>query len=40
MILDHTGHASEEVRTQPDFYYESSFDNHTELIDYVLANLP
>ena len=38
--LDHTGHASEEVRTQPDFYYESSFDNHSELIDYVLANIP
>jgi len=38
--LDHTGHASEEVRTQPDFYYESSFGNFTELIDYVLANLP
>ena len=37
--LDHTGHASEEVRTQPDIYYESSFGNHTELIDYVLANL-
>lgn len=38
--LDHTGHASEEVRTQPDFYYESTFGNFTELIDYVLANLP
>lgn len=38
--LDHTGHASEEVRTQPDFYYESSFNNHTELVDYVLASLP
>lgn len=37
--LDHTGHASEEVRTQPDVYFESSFDNHTELIDYVLENL-
>ena len=37
--LDHTGHANEEMRTQPDFYYESSFDNHTELIDYVLDNL-
>ncbi len=38
--LDHTGHASEEVRTQPDFYYESTFGNYTELIDYVLNNLP
>lgn len=38
--LDHTGHASEEVRTQPDFYYESAFGNFTELIDYVLDNLP
>ena len=38
--LDHTGHASEEIRTQPDFYYESTFNNHTELIDYILANLP
>ena len=37
--LDHTGHANEEVRTQPDFCYESSFNNHTELIDYVLDNL-
>jgi len=37
--LDHTGHASEEVRTQPDFYYESNFGNFTELIDYVLTNL-
>ncbi|MFX1329358.1 MAG: S41 family peptidase [Promethearchaeota archaeon] len=37
--LDHTGHANEEVRTQPDFYYESSFDNHTELINYVLDHL-
>lgn len=36
MILDHNGHASEEVRTQPDFYYESNFGNFTELIDYVL----
>jgi C-terminal processing protease CtpA/Prc len=38
--LDNTGHASEEVRTQPDFYYESTFGNFTELIDYVLATLP
>ncbi len=38
--LDHTGHASEEVRTQPDFYYESNFNNHTEVIDFILANLP
>ena len=37
--LDHTGHANEEVRTQPDFYYESSFDNHTELIYYILDSL-
>ena len=37
--LDDTGHANEEVRTQPDFYYESSFDNHTELIHYVLDSL-
>ena len=40
MGLDHTGHANEEVRTQPDIYYESAFGNFTELIDYVLANLP
>lgn len=38
--LDHTGHASEEVRTQPDYYYESTFGNFTQLIDYVLGNLP
>ena len=37
--LDHTGHANEEVRTQPDFYYESLFNNHTELIYYVLDSL-
>lgn len=37
--LDHTIHANEEVRTQPDFYYESSFYNHTELIQYVLDSL-
>jgi len=33
--LDQTGHSSEEYRTQPDVFYESSFGNFTELIDYV-----
>ena len=37
--LDRTGHANEEVRTQPDVYYESSFGNHSELIDFVLASI-
>ncbi|MFW9902102.1 MAG: hypothetical protein ACFFDY_12615 [Candidatus Thorarchaeota archaeon] len=40
MGLDHSGHANEEVRTRPDIYYESNFGNFTELIDYVLTNLP
>ena len=40
MGLDHTGHANEEVRTQPDYYYESTFGNHNELIEYVLDSLP
>ncbi|OLS29303.1 MAG: hypothetical protein ThorAB25_16840 [Candidatus Thorarchaeota archaeon AB_25] len=38
--LDQTGHSSEEFRTQPDVYYESSFGNHSELIDYVRSQLP
>ena len=38
--LDYNGYANEEVRTQPDVFYESSYGNFTELIDYVLANLP
>jgi hypothetical protein len=38
--LDHNGYASEEVRTQPDVIYDSAFGNFTELIDYVLTNLP
>ncbi|MFX0091083.1 MAG: S41 family peptidase [Candidatus Hodarchaeota archaeon] len=37
--LDSTGHASEEVRTQPDVYYESAFGNFNELIDYVRDHL-
>ncbi|MFX0021406.1 MAG: S41 family peptidase [Candidatus Hermodarchaeota archaeon] len=39
LSLDQTGHASEEVRTQPDFYYEITFGNFTELIDHILNNL-
>jgi C-terminal processing protease CtpA/Prc len=38
--LDYNRYASEEVRTQPDVFYESSYGNFTELIDFVLANLP
>jgi C-terminal processing protease CtpA/Prc len=37
--LDATGHANEEVRTQPDVYYESAFGNWDELINYVINNL-
>jgi hypothetical protein len=37
--LDETGHSSEEFRTQPDVFYESSFGNHSELIDYVRSQL-
>jgi C-terminal processing protease CtpA/Prc len=37
--LDETGHANEEVRTQPDIYYESSYGNCTELIDYVINQI-
>ena len=38
--LDCNGYASEEARTQPDVFYESSYGNFTELIDFVLAYLP
>jgi len=37
--LDNTGHANEEVRTQPDVYYESCYGNFDELINYVIAQL-
>jgi hypothetical protein len=37
--LDGTGNANEEVKTQPDVYYESAFGNWTELIDFVIADL-
>ncbi len=37
--LDENGQANEEVRTQPDFYYESAFGNHSELIDYVINEI-
>lgn len=37
--LDHTGHSSEEARTQPDVFYESAFGNHSELVQYVRAQL-
>ena len=37
--LDQTGHSSEECRTQPDVFYESSFGNFTELIDFVRSQL-
>jgi tetratricopeptide (TPR) repeat protein len=34
--IDYNGDANEEVKTQPDVYYESSYGNSNELIDYVL----
>ena len=37
--LDATGQANEEVRTQPDIYYESAFGNWNELINYVIDEL-
>ncbi|MBD3193220.1 MAG: hypothetical protein GF308_21480 [Candidatus Heimdallarchaeota archaeon] len=40
MGLNVNGYANEEVRTEPDVLYESSFGNWTELIDYVKANPP
>jgi hypothetical protein len=39
MSLDRTGHANEEVRTQPDVYHESPFMDHDELIDFVLEEI-
>jgi C-terminal processing protease CtpA/Prc len=37
--LDATGHANEEVRTQPDVYYESAFGNWNELINFVIDDI-
>lgn len=39
MSLDNTGHANEEVRTQPDVYHESPFMNHDELIGFILEEI-
>ena len=35
MGIDYTGRANEEVRVQPDVYYEWEFGNLSELVDYV-----
>lgn len=37
--LDSSGYANEEVRTQPDVYYESDYGNHNELINFVINDL-
>jgi C-terminal processing protease CtpA/Prc len=37
--LDSTGHVNEEVRTQPDVYYESAFGNWDELIEFTITDL-
>jgi C-terminal processing protease CtpA/Prc len=37
--LDGNGYANEEVRTQPDVYYESEFGNFDELINFVVDNV-
>jgi C-terminal processing protease CtpA/Prc len=37
--LDGTGHANEEVRTQPDVYFESAFGDWNALIDYTIDAL-
>ena len=39
MSLDCTGHANEEVRTQPNVYHEGPFMDHDELIDFVLEKI-
>ena len=39
MSLDHTGHANEEARTQPDVYYETPFMKHEELVQFVLEEI-
>lgn len=36
--LDYNGDANDEVKTQPDVYYESSYGNNDELIDHVLES--
>ena len=36
--LNQTGHSSEEYRTEPDVFYESSFGSFTELIDYARSH--
>jgi hypothetical protein len=37
--LDSSGYANEEVRTQPDVYYESEYGNNNELINFVINDL-
>jgi hypothetical protein len=37
--LDSSGYSNEEVRTQPDVYYESEYGNHNELINFVLNEI-
>jgi hypothetical protein len=37
--IHHSGHVNEEVRTQPDVFYESAFGNWTELIDFTISDL-
>ena len=37
--LDGNGYSNEEVRTQPDKYYESDFGNFNELINYVIDDI-
>ncbi len=36
MGIDHTGHANEEVRVQPDVYHESPFGDLEELVTFVM----
>lgn len=37
--LDNNGYANEEVRTQPDVFFESSYGNWDELIEFVIDDL-
>ncbi|MBC8222980.1 hypothetical protein H8E65_00190 [Candidatus Bathyarchaeota archaeon] len=39
MSLDYTGHANEQVRTQPDIYHETAFMDHDELVKFVLDEI-
>lgn len=39
MGIDYLGQSNEEVKVEPDIYYESKSDDDNELIDYVIQRL-